>query len=53
MRAPIPAVAQTDDQRWRDWQNRGLEGDRRRAVAMTLIMVVIVITLGVVFSGLL
>ena len=53
MSAPIAAVAQSDDQRWRDWQNRGREGDRRRAVTMKWVMGVLAIALGVLFAGLL
>ena len=53
MSASIAAVAQSDDQRWRDWQKRGLEGDRRRSVAMKWVMAVLAIALGVLFSRLL
>ena len=53
MSASIAAVVKSDDQRWRDWQNRGVEGDRRRAVAMKWVMAFLAIGLGVLFSGLL
>ena len=49
----IAAVAQSDDQRWRDWQKRGVEGDRRRSVAMKWVMAFLALGLGVLFSGLL
>jgi hypothetical protein len=49
----IAAVAQSDDQRWRDWQKRGLEGDRRRSLAMKWVMAVLAIGLAVLFSRLL
>jgi hypothetical protein len=53
MSAPLAAVARSDDQRWLDWQKSGVEGDRRRSVAMKWVMTVLVIALGVLFSGLL
>ena len=53
MSTSIAAVVQSDDQRWREWQKRGLEGDRRRSVAMRWVMAVLAIGLGVLFSGLL
>ena len=53
MTAPIAAAAQNDAQRWRDWQNRGLEGDRHRTVVMRWVMAIIAIALGVLFGGLL
>jgi hypothetical protein len=52
MSASIAAVAQSEDQRWRDWQKRGLEGDRRRSVAMKWVMAALAIGLGVLFSRL-
>jgi hypothetical protein len=53
MSTSIAAVEQSDDQRWRDWQKRGLEGDRRRSVAMKWVMAALAVGLGVLFSGLL
>jgi len=53
MSASIAAVVPSDDQRWRDWQKRGVEGDRRRSVAMKWVMGLIAIGLGVLFSRLL
>ena len=49
MSGPI-AVMDTDAQRWRDWQELGVNGDRRRAAAMRWVMVIAAIALGVVFG---
>jgi hypothetical protein len=49
-----PALVVSDDlQRWREWQDRGLQGDRRRAVAMKWMMALIAIMLGAMIGGLL
>lgn len=53
MSASAPVVAKSDAQRWREWQDRGLAGDRRRAVAMRWVMAIIVVALGVMFGRLL
>jgi hypothetical protein len=53
MSAPLTAVASSDDQRWREWQKSGVEGDRRRSIAMKWVMAVLALGLGVVFSRLL
>jgi hypothetical protein len=53
MSEPVAAVVRSDDQRWRDWQKSGVEGDRRRSVAMKWVMAFLAIALGVLFSGLL
>jgi len=54
MNAPLAAAIPDDyAERWREWQARGLEGDRRRGVAMTWVMAAIAIALGVMFSGVL
>jgi hypothetical protein len=53
MSAPIQAVAKSDAQRWLEWQNHGLAGDRRRVVAMRWVMAVLAIILGVMFGRLL
>lgn len=53
MSAPIYAVAKSDAERWLEWQNRGLAGDRRRVVAMRWVMAVLAIMLGVMFGRLL
>ena len=39
------------DIRWRDWQARGAEGDRRRAAIMGRLMVLIAIALTVWLFG--
>jgi hypothetical protein len=49
MSGPIAAM-NSDAQRWRDWQERGVQGERRRAAAMRWVMVIAAIGLGVVFS---
>jgi hypothetical protein len=51
MSAPLTTVALSEAERWREWQNRGVEGDRRRGVAMRWVMGVIVIGLGALFAG--
>ena len=48
-----PVVSKSDEQRWIEWQVRGLESDRRRAVAMTWVMGIIAIALGALLGGLL
>ena len=50
MSSPVPAPSTSDAQRWREWQERGLHGDRRRTVAMRWVMAIIAITLGVLFG---
>jgi hypothetical protein len=52
MSSPVPAPSMSDAQRWREWQQRGLDGDRRRSVAMRWVMAVIVIALGVMLGRL-
>jgi len=46
-------VVSDDLQRWREWQDRGLQGDRRRAVAMKWVMALIAIMLGALIGWLL
>jgi hypothetical protein len=46
-------VSTSEAERWMEWQNRGIEGDRRRAVAMKWVMAVIAIALGALFAQLL
>lgn len=53
MSSPAPIVSQSEAQRWIEWQNRGLDRDRRRAVAMKWVMAIIAIALGAVFGTLL
>lgn len=53
MSAPTPAVAKSDAQRWMEWQNRGLAGDRRRVVAMRWVVAILAVMLGVMFGRLL
>jgi hypothetical protein len=53
MTAPIAAV-ESEAQRWRQWQDRGLTADRRRAVAMKWVLAAVVaVVLAAVFGGLL
>jgi hypothetical protein len=44
------APVSSDAQRWMEWQDRGLDGDRRRAVAMRWVLAIIAITLAVLFG---
>lgn len=53
MSGSVPVEAKSDAQRWREWQDRGLDADRRRDVAMKWVMAVIAITLGLLFGRLL
>lgn len=48
-----PLVSKSDAQRWIEWQDRGLDGDRRRAVTMKWVMALIALTLGALFGRLL
>ena len=52
MSLSTPVVSKSDAQRWREWQDHGVEGDRRRTVAMKWVMVTIAITLGALFARL-
>ena len=45
-------VPTSDAERWSEWQVRGLEGDRRRSVAMKWVMALMTIVLGVMFGRL-
>ena len=47
-----PVVAKSDAQRWREWQDRGLAGDRRRVVTMRWVMAIIVVALVIMFGRL-
>jgi hypothetical protein len=53
MSAPAVVVERSESQRWRDWQDRGAAGDRRRVVAMKWVMAVLAIVLGALFGRLL
>lgn len=53
MSSLIPVPSKSDEQRWREWQDRGLEGDRRRTVALRWVMAIVAIALGVLFGRLL
>jgi hypothetical protein len=53
MSASTPAVTKSDAQRWLEWQNRGLAGDRRRGVAMKWGRAALAIMLGVMVGRLL
>jgi hypothetical protein len=46
-------VPTSEAERWMEWQKRGIEADRRRAVAMRWVMAVIAIGLGALFAQLL
>lgn len=52
MSSPVPAPSTMDAQRWSEWQARGLDGDRRRTVAMRWLMALIAIALGAAFGRL-
>jgi hypothetical protein len=52
MSLPSTAPSPSDAQRWREWQERGRDGDRRRAVAMRWVMAIIAIMLGALFGRL-
>jgi hypothetical protein len=52
MSSSAPVVSKSDAQRWMEWQNRDLDGNRRRAVAMKWVMAIIAITLGALFARL-
>ena len=45
-----PIASQSDAQRWMEWQARGLDGDRRRVVAMRWLLAIITIALGAAFG---
>jgi hypothetical protein len=53
MSSSAPVVVKSDAQRWSEWQDRGLDADRRRDVAMKWVMAIIAIALGVLFGRLL
>ena len=53
MSGSIPVVSKSEAERWREWQDRGLEDDRRRAVAMKWVMALIAVVLGALFGRLL
>ena len=46
MSSPARALSGNGAQRWIEWQERGLAGDRRRAVAMKWVMALTAIALG-------
>lgn len=53
MNMPTAAVERSDAQRWREWQERGLAGDRRRAVAMNWVVALLAVMLGAMLGRLL
>ncbi len=53
MSSSDPVEGKSDAQRWMEWQERGLDADRRRDVAMKWVMAITAITLGVLFGRLL
>jgi hypothetical protein len=46
MSESIAAVAESDADRWRAWQKRGVEHDRRRGVAEKWVIAIAAIVLG-------
>ena len=52
MSSSAAGVSKSEAERWTEWQERGVDGDRRRAVAMKWVMVIIAITLGALFARL-
>jgi hypothetical protein len=52
MSSPAQAPSTSEAQRWREWQERGLEGDRRRAGAMRWVIAIIVLALGTLLGRL-
>ena len=52
MSSSAPVVSKSDAQRWLEWQERGLDRERRRAVAMKWVMALIAIALGALFGTL-
>ena len=51
MTSLVPTVPDSDaDLRWRDWQARGAESDRRTATRMRRLMIVIATALAIWFS---
>jgi hypothetical protein len=50
MSSSAPIVSQSDEQRWSEWQARGLDRDRRQAVAMRWVLAIITIALGAVLG---
>ena len=53
MNSSAHTESNSDAQRWIEWQERGLERDRRRAVTMKWVMALIAIALGALFGTLL
>ena len=53
MSSPAPMVSISDEQRWSEWQNSGMVGDRRLAVRMKYVMALLAIALGALFGTLL
>jgi hypothetical protein len=53
MSSSATVVSMSDAQRWSEWQNRGLAGDRRLAVRMKYVMALLAIALGALFGTLL
>jgi hypothetical protein len=45
--------SKSDEEKWTEWQKRGLDGDRRRTVAMKWGLALIAIALGALFGTLL
>ena len=50
MSSSAPIVSQSDEQRWMEWQARGLDRARRQAVTMRWVLAIITIALGAVFG---
>ena len=50
MNSSTSVVPKSDADRWREWQERGLARERRRAVKMKWVMALIAIALGALFG---
>ena len=53
MNSSADTESKSDAQRWIEWQERGLDRERRRAVTMKWVMALIAIALGALFGTLL
>jgi hypothetical protein len=53
MSAPLAAVAPSEAQRWQDWLDRGVAGERRRTARMKGLLAILIVALSIVFGALL
>jgi hypothetical protein len=53
MSSSVLVTSTSDEQRWTEWLNRGLERDRRSVAAMQWVMAIVAIMLGALFGTLL